>query len=301
MKRIFGIPSYRRDADYSKEVPKDAILGTFLVYRDFVERHYSSDWMYDVLRQLTHAHLTIRKSATSVNSSEVDPLAVIFTHLTHNQTPSSYFLDFLELSLGPDHYVRNLDNDFVDGINVVLEQRHSPYLLTLYTYEREEFDEGSFQPFTSATTISAYPKAYLRQSEVSQQHTIEPALELLNGKLYKVPNQDFRKALDKQRNGDFDGVLTSCVAALEGTIKSSAQSRGMKVKGNGLGGVFQSFASKTRTVPDQFKTVVDFLNERRSNVGDAHGHATKDSISEHEAAFFISLTAALVSLLIKTK
>ena len=301
MTRIFGTPSYRRDADYSKEIPQDAIFGTFLFYRDFVEQNYSSDWIFDVLRQLTHAHLSIRKSATSVNPPADNPLAVIFTHLTHDQTPSSYFLDFLELSLGPDHYVQNLGNDFVDGLNIVLGQRGSPYLLTPYTYEQEESNEGSFQGLATATETSTYPKAYLKQSQVSQRYTIEPALELLNNKIFKVPNQDFRKALDKQRNGDFDGVLTSCVAALEGTIKASANTRAVKIKGNGLGGIFKSFASNTRTVPNQLKTVVDFLSERRSNVGDAHGHASKDPISEHEAAFFISLTAALLSFFVNSE
>ena len=92
-------------------------------------------------------------------------------------------------------------------------------------------------------------------------------------------------------------MLTACAATLEGAIKAGAQQRGWTIKGKGLGSVFQSFASNTKTVPDQLKAVVNFVHERRSKAGDAHGHSAKETISEQEAALFVALTASLVSYL----
>ena len=104
------------------------------------------------------------------------PFDTLSKYLLAERTPSSHFLDFLELSLGPtleSHIAR--DNEFVDGLNLALDRRASPYLLTRYAYIREEYDDGSFQPFNAGVSTSAYPQAYLKQSQPVQQHTIEPA------------------------------------------------------------------------------------------------------------------------------
>ena len=308
MKQIFSTASRRGDADYSKETPPEAKYGALLYYRDPIvdsQSHVAGvlvsdpggQWMREVLRQMCHAHLQINQLPDAVVRAN-DALEVLSQYLMDKRTPSSHFLDFLELSLGPQH--RDLfarDNDFVDGLNVVLDQRGSPYLLTRYAYVQEEYDDGPFQPFSGGISISAYPRAYLKQPRVPQQHAVEPALRLLADPAYNVPNNDFLKALDRQRHGDYDGVLTSCATTLEGAIKATAQARGWRIRGKGLGTVFQSFASRSKTVPDQLKTVVNFLQERRSKAGDAHGHTAKDKISEEEASFVISLTAALVCFL----
>lgn len=313
MQRIFSTASHRRDADYSKEIPSDAKYAALMYYRDavvgsqnhvmgFVIDDQGSDWLGEVLRQISHAHLEVDHLLASGDLPSHSPLDALSRYLLRERTPSSHFLDFLELSLGAtlsSRFVR--DNDFVEGLNVVLDWHGSPYLLTPYVYVREEYDDGPFQPFSSSITTSAYPRAYLKESLPAQQRVIEPTLQLLADPTYSVANNDFRKALDRQRNGDYDGVLTACATTLEGAIKATAQQRGLSIKGQGLGTVFQSFATKTKTVPDQLKTVVHFLHERRSKAGDAHGHSTKDTISEQEAALFVALTASLVSYVAAAK
>ena len=230
------------------------------------------------------------------------PLDTLYKYLLAERTPSSHFLDFLELSLGPtleSHVSR--DNEFVEGLNIALDRRDSPYLLTRYAYIREEYDGGPFQPFSASVSTSAYPQAYLKQSQPVQQHAVEPTLQLLADPAYAAANDSFRKALHRQRKGDYDGVLTACAATLEGAIKAAAQQRGWTIKGKGLGTVFQSFASKTKTIPDQLKAVVNFIHLRRSTAGDAHGHSANETISEQEAALFVALTASLVSYLAAAK
>ena len=311
---IFSTPSHREDADYSLHVPSDAKYAALMCYRDVVHGsqarflgHPMSDpggeWLGEVVRQLSHAHLNIdRLLASGDLSPQNHPFDTLCKYLLAERTPSSHFLDFLELSLGPtlESYIAR-DNDFVDGLNLALDRRASPYLLTRYAYIREEYDSGPSQPLSARVSTTAYPRAYLKQSQPVQQHAIEPALRLLADPTYAGANDDFQKALHRQRTGDYDGVLTACAATLEGAIKAAAQQRGRTIKGKGLGTVFQSFASKTKTVPDQLKPIVNFIHQRRSKAGDAHGHSAKETISEQEAALFVALTASLVSYLAAAK
>ena len=58
------------------------------------------EWLRDVLRQLSHAHLEIGRLQASGNLPPHDhPLDTLFKYLLQERTPSSHFLDFLELSL----------------------------------------------------------------------------------------------------------------------------------------------------------------------------------------------------------
>ena len=313
MKQILSTASFRGDADYSKEIPKKAKYGALLYYRDSVGNSRSfvagrsigghgDEWLRQVLREFSHAHYEVNEIAARGLGSLNDPMFVLSSYLLDEHTPSSHFLDFLELSLDPAlGYPLTCDNDFVKGLNLVLDRRGSPYLLTSYKFVHEVPDDGSFDPFARRTTVTACPKAYLKQSSSVQQTALEPALELLADPAYDVPSRDFLKALERQRHGDYDGVLTSCAATLEGAIKTAAQANGWKIRGMGLGTVFQSFSSKSKSIPNELKSVVNFLHERRSKVGDAHGHMQKSRISGEEAAFVIALTASLVSYLSAAK
>ena len=313
MKHILSTASFRADADYSQQIPKEAKYGALLYYRDFVDdsRSYIAgmslggprdEWLGQVLQALSHAHYEINEIPARGLGSVDDPMSVLSRYLLDERTPSSHFLDFLELSLEPAlGYPLVFDNEFVNGLNLVLDRRGSPYLLTTHKFVHEESDDGSLGSIVKRTTVTACPKAYLKQSSSVQQTALEPTLELIADPAYEVASRDFLKALERQRHGDYEGVLTSCAATLEGAIKTAAQANGWKIRGKGLGTVFQSFASKSKSIPNDLKSVVNFLHERRSKVGDAHGHMEKDRISGEEAAFMIALTASLVSYLCAAK
>ena len=184
-------------------------------------------------------------------------------------------------------------NDLIGAINVALERHDSPYLLTPYSYRMEETfiwpDSHALLP----TSVSAYPQVYLKQSEVVQEETIEPALNLLSDPAFEGANSNFRKALTRYRSRDFDGVATSCVATLESAIKVASTQRRIKIRGSGLTTLAQSFLSKTGLSPTLRKPI-DFLVEARNQEGDAHGHEQKEAIGEDHAKFLIGLTASLI-------
>ena len=142
---IFSTASHRDDADYSKDIPADAKHGALMCYRDVVQNSQAhagghvifdpgGEWLREVVRQLSHAHLEIDRLLASRELPLHDhPLDTLSKYLLAERTPSSHFLDFLELSLGPTLGSQIAGgNEFVEGLNIILERRASPYLLTRY-------------------------------------------------------------------------------------------------------------------------------------------------------------------------
>ena len=294
---IYSLPSIRRDADYSEEVGHDARMAVCLVYLDFYytegpyRPHQKKKWMDGVAADLKHIHHTLLPFLG--RDYQLPDLCDFLLQAASTEA----LLDFLELSLKsamgfwtifPDRS----GNEFVGTLNLVLGQFSSPYLLTPFAY-----DKCSSRGTADRWVVTAYPKAYLRQSGVVEQEVIFPALTLLSDPAYATANDDFRKALERQRSGDFDGVATSCVATLEAVIKVTASKRGFELRRrSALKALAQSFFAKAR-ISSGFQKPIDFLADSRNEEGDAHGHESKPSITRSHAAFLIGLTASFVPLL----
>ena len=295
---LFKSPSVRRDSDYSKKVSVQARTGVFLVYRDFISTQRQQfdesvdTWLNNVQVGLSHLHHELLHVIT--------PGSYPFENLTRFLTnaPTEAFLDFLEVSFGPHEQFSSMlwdptGNDLVGAINAALEMHDSPYLLIPYSYRKEEQIIRPDTRLLVTTSIAEYPKVYLKQSGVAQEQIIQPVLKLLSDPAFEGANSDFRKALARYRSGDYDGVATSCVAALESAIKVTSAQRRIKKKGSGLKTLAQSFLSKTG-MPHTLRKPIDFLADARSQEGDAHGHKSKDAISADHANFLINLTASLM-------
>ena len=288
---LFDVSSKRGDVDYSKELSDSAKFGVLLLFRDLnYDREYYSNsgpdeyWMNDVVREMGHLNHSF---AGAVN--RVDSFQAIVDFLEQERS-TVVFLDFLELSLrhwrAPNH-----DNEFVDAINSVLEVHNSSYAFTRFSYEItvQEIDN------TETKEIVAYPKPYLKQHAIVQSYAIEPALDVFSVPGYKIPANDFRKALSKYRNGDYDGCVTSCASAVEGTIKVAAATNGWKIKSSGLDNLAQSFISKS-ILPESIRKSFRVLSDWRNMESDSHGHAEKQPTTEAIARHFIAVAASLIVL-----
>ena len=295
---LFKSPSVRQDSDYSKKFGAQARTGVFLVYRDFISTHRQQfdesvdTWLNNVQVGLSHLHHELLRVITPGRH----PFENLTSFLTN--APTEAFLDFLEVSFGPHEHSSRLlgdptGNDLIGAINAALERHNSPYLLTPYSYRREETFVRPDIHLHVATSISAYPQVYLKQSGMAQEKIIQPVLNLLSDPAFEGANSDFRKALARYRSRDFNGVATSCVAALESVIKVASTQRRVKISGSGLKTLAQSFLSKAG-IPHTLRKPIDFLADARSQEGDAHGHENKGSISGDHANFLINLTACLI-------
>lgn len=293
IKSAFDVPSRRVDADYSKDISSDCKLGVLLLYRDYLHHSGSGDWIPEVLGVMVHSHPLLAYRGDGI-FPQVDAFSAIGDYLLQERTRPSAFLDFLELSLR-NWRAPNLDNDFVDAVNTVLDEYDSPYLLTRYV-RREEKKKNNYGIDETYTYIDESPRAYLRQQAVVQEHAIQPALEVFSDPAYATPREDFLTALKRHRTGDYGGCVTSCATAVEGAIRVAAAKNGWrKVKGNGLDTLAQSFISKT-TLPDTVHTAFRSLDQYRNTAGDAHGHASRSPVPEVLARHFVAEAASLIVL-----
>ena len=291
IKTLFDVASKRRDIDYSKEISDAAKFGVLLLFRDLnTDGHYYGDtgpdvqWMDEVVREMGHIHHSFAGAINHADSF------VAITEFLNRERSTVVFLDFLEVSLR--HWrAPNRDNEFVDAINKVLDIHDSPYSLTRFSYQTRVQEFNGLE----VEDIVACPRPYLRQHSTIQDSAIEPALDLFSDPAYMTPADDFRKALSKHRTGDYDGCITSCASAVEGTIKVIAERNRWKINGHGLSSVAQSFISKS-SLPDATKRSFSLLSEWRNTTSDSHGHTNKDPMTEPLARHFIAFAASLVVL-----
>ena len=291
IKQVFDAPSKRRDEDYSKEISREAKIAVFLLYKNYLDGdtggsglsiNYDSQeyWMQEVIREMTHLHHSLMR----LNPHE--GLGGLVEFLV--DAPTVAFLDFLEVSLR-NWRAPNQDNDFIYSVNHVLNIHGSPYQLTPYIFEKRKFGNSS-REYDAAV---GFPKVYLKQVTAVQKHAIEPTLEIFLDRAYRTPSKDFRTALERQKSGDYDGCVTSCAAAVEGTIKVVASKNRWNVKGAGLDTLAQSFISKS-SLPTTIRTSFRPLSDWRNTKADAHGHASKEETTEELARHFIAMAASLI-------
>ena len=280
--------------DYSKDISVEAKFAVFLIFRDYLstDGSFSSEatvkatWMSEVVREMGHLHHSF------ANADQLNGFRSILGFLD-GESSTAAFLDFLEISLRNSR-APNFNNNFVNTVNRVLEEYDSPYLLSRYAI-RVETSGTDYSGKETIIHLDAFPRAYLRHETVVQKEAIEPALEIFSDPAYATPADDFRTALDRHKSSDYDGCVTACAAAVEGTIKVVAGKNKWKVKGNGLDTVAQSFISKS-SLPDTVRTSFRPLHDWRNTKADAHGHASKDETTEALARHFIALSASLIVL-----
>ena len=294
VKRVFDAPSKRRDVDYSKEISQEAKIAVVLLYKIYLEGdtgesglsfNYDSQvyWMKEVIREMGHLHHSVVGLEYRESNEGVKGLVEFLL-----DAPTVAFLDFLEVSLR-NRRAPNQDNDFVNAVNHVFDMHDSPYLLTPYIFGKRTFKNSSHENDAAVE----FPRVYLKQDTAVQKHALEPTLEIFLDPSYRTPAEDFRTALDRQKNGDYDGCVTSCAAAVEGTIKVVAAKNRWKVKGAGLDKLAQSFLSKS-SLPSTIRTSFRPLSDWRNTKSDAHGHANKEETTEELARHFLAIAASLI-------
>lgn len=292
IKRIFDSPSRRSDIDYSRRISRHAKFAVYLLYRDFLYKDgyltsHNEMWIRDVIRDLGHLYHSF---AGHFGRNDLNAIG----EFLNNESSPEAFLDFLEVSLRNQNGPFG-DNDFVDAINVALKQHDSPYLLTRYV-SREVAKKNSYGGKYCQIVFDAFPRAYLKHNTIIQNEAIEPALEYFDDPAFEYPSEDFRKALSRHRSGDYDGCVTACAAALEGTIKVIAAKNRWRVRGQSLEKLAQSFIAKS-SLPDTLRTLFRTLADWRNVNSDAHGHASKSMTTEAVARCFLATTASLVVLI----
>lgn len=285
---IFDSPSRREDVDYTKSISGPAITGVFLVFRQLSGHANVGDWLYEVGEQFIRLHHDFipywNKQLADLRSH---PLNIFVEYFQDLKTDSVAFLDFLELAFKVDK--APLENDIILAINRELEDKDCPYRLSEFVLLHERHKHYV------SVTATRRPFVYLAHDSAAEAHAIAPALALFHNEDLAAPADSFQDALERHKEGDYRGCITSCAAAVESAIKVVAQKRRWFLKGTGVGSLTKSFIRETK-LPTKLYEAAAILAERRQNAGDAHGQERIPVATEAEARFLIGLSAAFIVL-----
>lgn len=132
--------------------------------------------------------------------------------------PDENCLDLIELIFRSN--LRGISwphNPFIPAINQFFSIDDLPYHLTNYSIE--EYETIFYGTPTTARRITEYPTIIRKDSELIHKKAMEPTLRLLDASIFKNANDEFLKALEDHRKGDYRDCLTKCGSAFESVMK----------------------------------------------------------------------------------
>ena len=275
---ICNCPSRRSDVDYNKSTSPEAIKGVISLFRQLRDSRATARWIFNV----SGDYLSLRPDFKYyrdliLGNYRYDPLSIFQKYLLEPSTEPVAFLDFLETAFKNDAAER--DNDFIESINIVLEQNECAYRLTKFVRHKD--------------LAKNYPKVYLASNTTIESYSIKPLRDLFSNPDFVEPEKSFNKVFERYKLEDYSGCVTACATAIEETIKVIADKKNLRISGTGVGGKLKSIISQS-TLPTKLNAAAGYFAERRMNIGDAHSKGTPGKTTDAEIRFFISFTAALI-------
>lgn len=231
-------------------------------------------------------------SGISVHSSPEDDLLNFFTTCSDEQ-----FLDLIELVFRSNlPGVTWPDNSMISGINEFFGIDALPYHLTGYSMEKIE---SSFHG-TPATSIriAEYPKIIRKDSEVVHQNAMEPALKLLSAAEFKYANDEFLKALEDQRKGDYRDCLTKCGSSFESIMKVLCGKNSIPFNEKDTASTLLKALLGTGRLDQYWEQPLMMIATLRNRLSSSHGAGARAKvIPEHVATYSVNATASAILFL----
>ena len=271
----------------------------------------SVDIRKNLLLMLGRHQLDHRNPVRFLNEENAANDLLQFLH----QCSDDNFFDFIELIFPT--YMENpyisIDlppNNLVGAFNDIFEMEGEQYRLTQMqevpsSAPNDSTSEFLPVPATSYRTVYTieYPKVIHTSDQALADLSIAPALRALSEGEYATPNEEFRKALEHQRKGQYTDSLRSSCSALESVLKILCS----KNERNG-----QDFNHETlsRLIPAVFehldldkalKQDIQSVGTIRSRYSNAHGGGENPKrIDRHTSEYVLTKTAALIVLLVNS-
>jgi len=216
------------------------------------------------------------------------------------------FFDFIELAFKDDLIsgcIRD-ENDLVEVINGLFRAEGAPYRLTPIV-KREEVYTGNDSPFpwgrmTGGVAIRtvAWPRVVRAEEEVTHTEAVVPALTILADPAYAAANDEFRRALDDYRRGQYEDCLGKCSSAFESVLKVLRQKHGWTPAGDTLQPLLNAALQHT-SLPGFFEQPLMLIGTMRNRLSSAHGGGSQPrSVERPVAQFALTSTAAAIVLLV---
>lgn len=207
------------------------------------------------------------------------------------------FLDLIELFFRSDlPGVTWPDNPLIPGINDFFRIDALPYHLT--GYSMEEFNSSFHGTPTTAIRISEYPQIIRKDSEAIHRNAMEPALTLLNASQFKHANDEFLKALEDHRRGDYRDCLTKCGSSFESVMKVLCAKNSISYNENDTASALLKSLLGKGHLDQYWEQPLILIATLRNRLSSSHGAGAQPKvIPEHVATYAVNATASAILLL----
>ncbi len=145
-------------------------------------------------------------------------------------------------------------------------------------------------------------RIHKRADQAVHQLAILPALQLLSKRRFRGPQEEFLKAHEQYRNGDFKEAMVSCGKAFESTLRVICDSQGWAYNPNKATAseLIEIFRSKG-AFPAHLVEPLKIISTNR-NKGGGHGQGgSPTTVPESLATFQINYTASVILYLVSVE
>jgi hypothetical protein len=217
------------------------------------------------------------------------------------------FFDFIEVSFKVEcawHiFSEEREKDFVDVLNDMFRFENAPYQVTPGVF-RHEKNPRTTGPMSGGTLLIrvAFPKVVRVDEEVAHTQAILPALSALSSPEYAGANDEFRKALEDYRKGDYEDCLVKCGSSFESTLKVLCRMNKVSFDPNKdtAGPLLDKLLTKSHLDTATFKEPLIVIARMRNRLSAAHGGgSTARTVPHHVAQYALTSTAAAIVLLVR--
>lgn len=271
---VYNLPSRRSEIDYNKSISPEVIREVISLFYQLPGHRKTSRWFLEVSRNFMSLHPDFNAyRRLFLDNHNYTPLSIFEEFLLLPPTQPVVFLDFLETAFKSNRAER--DNNLIESINSVLEINECAYRLTKFVKHK--------------VLAESYPKVHLVPDSAIESYSIKPLRELFSDPDFAGPEKYFHNTLERYKLGDYPGCVTSCAAAIEGSVKVIAEKRKINITGQRVGKLSESFISESNSLPNKLRAVVGYFSERRQNIGDAHGDLQPAKTTDAEIHFLSHL------------
>ncbi|MFO0888248.1 MAG: abortive infection family protein [Isosphaeraceae bacterium] len=253
------------------------------------------DEIHEKLRYLVGRPLLGNQNPINMPSSYDDTVQFL---MICNDIHVLDFIEYIFQTQDYDRYQATIQNDLIDGINDLLLVDDLPYALTSFVWgTRKEIFHGVEQ---DAEYLVSYPRVIRRDDQVTHVWSIEPALTLLREKQFTSANQEFLKALEDYRKGDYGDCLTKCGSAFESTMKLICARNQWQSPSDQARPLLLTILQHSSLEQNYFEQPLLNIATLRNKLSTAHGAGTQQrQPPQHVAKYAINATAAAILLLVE--
>jgi hypothetical protein len=215
-----------------------------------------------------------------------------------NQCTAEQLFDFIEASFKLDVSSRLFgeENQFVDALNDIFRRDAAPFQVLPGVIRQE-----SGPRYTSIIRV-AFPRVLRVDEEVAHAEAVLPALSALSDPVYAGADDEFRRALQDYRAGDYTDCLGKCGSAFESVLKVLCMKNGITIQPgkDTAGNLIPPVLAKSTLDAGTFQEPLMLVARMRNRLSSSHGGGSEvRTVEQHVAQYALTATAAAIVLLVQ--